>query len=102
MRRCWLKRNAAGAVWFTRAAGRGDGRLLTRPWYGTPRELCSLKGSCPCRGLREARGVMLHSVVLPRPPAPVPRAEPLGFVSLLRVFAFFSLVVWSVALFVVP
>ena len=45
---------------------------------------------------------MLQSVVLPRPPAPVPRAEPLGFVSLLRVLATNPLEAWTEAHFEEP
>jgi len=45
---------------------------------------------------------MLQSIVLPRPPAPVPRAEPLGLVSLLRVLATNPLEAWTEAHFEEP
>src|SRR3569832_172405 len=45
---------------------------------------------------------MLQSVVLPRPPAPIPQTEPLGFVSLLRVLATNPLEAWTEAHFEEP
>lgn len=45
---------------------------------------------------------MLQSAVLPRPPAPVPRSEPLGFVPLLRVLVRNPLEAWTEAHFEEP
>src|SRR5690242_15055120 len=45
---------------------------------------------------------MLQSAVPPRPPAPVPRSEPLGFVPLLRVLVRNPLEAWTEAHFEEP
>lgn len=45
---------------------------------------------------------MLQTVTLPRPPAPVPRAKPLGLVALLRVLATNPLEAWTDAHFEEP
>jgi len=45
---------------------------------------------------------MLQTVTLPRPPAPVPRAKPLGLVALLRVLAINPLEAWTDAHFEEP